>query len=514
MRAYWSLGLVFAASSLMAGDCSALKTLKLQGTTINTAEELSGSFQPPYGPGLDKLPQFCHVTGVLTPTTDSEIQFEVWMPAENWNGKFRGLGNGGFAGSIDFRGLGGSVSRGYASASTNTGHDGDSEDASWAYHHPEKVIDFGYRAIHLTTVTAKAVIQAYYGQAPRKSYFDACSNGGREALMEAQRFPEDYDGILAGAPAYDWTHLVASGFMVSAHMVTDPASYVSSTKLRTITDAALRACDAQDGLKDGIVADLSRCHFNPSVLECHGPENRTCLTKPQVETLKQLYDGVGGAPGLVPGSEAGSGGWSGWVTGAGPGGAYSANYVANYMRYMVFDDPRLNVLGLSAKEAETHASEKTCKILNATSPDLKPFAQHGGKLILYHGWNDPAISPYYTTRYYDALNTTLGASQVQQFVRVYMAPGVGHCFGGPGPNAFGQLGISTAQGPKFGLGDALEAWVENGVPPREVVATKYAEDSIGGKVRMTRPICPYPQVARYKGSGDSNEASSFSCESQ
>src|SRR5580700_813260 len=263
------LAALTAASPGFAATCESLAATALPDTAISIAESVpAGAFTPPYGAPIDKLPAFCRVAGVIKPTADSYIRFEVWLPASNWNGKFLGVGNGGFAGAIGFGSMGANVKRGYATAGTDTGHEADGEDASWAYHHPEKVNDFGYRALHLTTVNAKTLIQAFYSQPLQHAYFDSCSDGGREALMEAQRFPADYDGILAGAPANFWTHMLATGVDISQTIYTDPAGYISSTKFPAISAAVLAACDEQDGVKDGIVNDPSRCHFDPSTLLC------------------------------------------------------------------------------------------------------------------------------------------------------------------------------------------------------------------------------------------------------
>ncbi len=340
------------------------------------------------------------------------------------------------------------------------------------------MIDFGYRALHLTTVNAKALTTAFYGNAPQRLYFDSCSDGGREALMEAQRFPEDFDGILAGAPANNWTHLLAGGVDVAKTMEGDPAAYIPSVKLPAITAAVRNACDARDGVKDGIINDPTKCHFDPNVLLCHGPESRTCLTSPQIVSLRKIYTGPRNSkgesifPGLMPGGEEGPGAWGAWVTSTGPGNG--PGYVENFFRFMVFQDPAWSLLKSNPDEALHSADEKTASILNATNPDLRPFQARGGKLIVYHGWNDPAISPLNSVNYYNSVSAKLGAEQAREFMRLYMAPGVGHCAGGVGASSFGQLGLATAKGSKYGLADALEAWVEKGSVPGEIIATKYS----------------------------------------
>lgn len=518
MRIAWlSFLAMFRLMPLRAGTCDDLINLKLDHTTIASSESVpAGTFSPPYGPPIENLPKFCRVTGVIKPTSDSYIRFEVWLPAEGWNGKFLGVGNGGFAGSIGYGALGDDLKRGYATAGTDTGHEADAADASWAFHHPEKVIDFGYRGLHETTVNAKAVIQAFYSEAPKHSYFDSCSDGGREALMEAQRFPEDYDGILAGAPANFWTHLVTSGVDVAQKTYGNPAGYISTMKLPAITTAVIAACDAQDGVKDGILNDPTRCHFDPSSLLCKdGRDSRNCLTAPQVASLKEYYSGGKDSrgnsmfPGYMQGGE--NPGWAQWIIGFGPGGSFGAVYVENYFRYMVFEDPSWNILKADVDTAERKAEEKTAKALNSTDTNLSRFASRGGKLILYHGWNDQAISPLNTVHYYHDVLRAMGKQQADNLLRLYMVPGMEHCSGGPGANSFGQLGHTTAKGPEYGIFTALENWVEQSQVPAEIVATKYVDDRKSKGVQMTRPLCPYPQVPTYKGNGDTNDAANFSC---
>ncbi len=522
MRTFVMLTLILPVSALAghAADCASLGGTKLPNTTLTTAQAVpAGRFTPPSGRPLDKLPAFCRLAGVIRPSTDSEIRFEVWLPASDWNGKFLSVGNGGFAGSINYFGLADDLRRGYATAATDTGHQGDAEDASWAYKHPEKIVDFGYRGLHKTTENAKALIQAFYGNPPRHSYFDSCSDGGREALMEAQRYPEDFDGILAGAPANFWTHLLAAAVDMVQHMYgKDPSAYIPSAKLPAIQAAALAACDAQDGVKDGIISDPLRCHFDPSVLLCKGEDSRDCLTAPQVSTLKKLYVGAQDShgkqifPGYAPGAEDGPNGWAAWITGSGPGKASGPVYAENYFRYMVFQDPAWNMLSANVDAAEAAADEKTAAILNSTDPDLGRFKNRGGKLILYHGWNDPAIPPLNSVNYYNSVVARMGAKEGDSFVRLYMVPGMQHCFPGPGPNSFGQFGRTTAKGKPYGAYDALEEWVEKGAAPGDIIATKYVDDDPSKGIQMTRPLCPYPQLAKYKGAGDTNDAGNFTCQ--
>jgi feruloyl esterase len=455
------------------------------------------------------------VAGVIKPTSDSEIKFEVWLPSANWNGKFHGIGNGGFAGSISYSGLAGALARGYASASTDTGHSGN--DASWALGHPEKIADYGYRAIHEMTEKAKLVIKAFYGDGPKRSYFASCSNGGRQALMEAQRYPNDYDGIIAGAPANDFTSILAGFAWNMKNTLADPASYIPAKKLKAIEAAVLAACDARDGVKDGVLDDPTKCGFEPAVLLCKGEETDDCLTEKQVASLKKIYAGPRDAkgrliiPGFTPGGETGPGGWTNWITGATPTAALQYFFSTQAFKNMVYNDPNWDYKSFDLERDGKVAYEKLAPMLNATDPDLKAFNARGGKLILYHGWNDAALPPVNTINYFQSVRTKLGARQADGFMRLFMAPGVQHCASGPGPDLFGQMMLGPRGDAEHELTLALERWVEEGVAPKHVIATKRQEGNLQGSALRTRPLCPYPQVARYKGSGSTDEAANFTC---
>ncbi len=507
-------------------SCEDLASLKLENTTITSAQLLAaGSFTPPAGtpespgsPGFKTVPAFCRVTADLSPSKDSDIKVEVWMPASGWNGKYQGQGNGGFAGSIDYRGLAAAVSRGYAAAATDTGHKGEATEASWALGHPEKIVDFGYRGIHEMSEKAKAVITAFYGSTPGHSYFSSCSDGGREALMEAQRFPEDYDGIVAGAPANFWTHLVAGGAWNNQATLSDPASYISAAKLPAISAAALASCDAQDGLADGIISEPMQCHFDPAALKCTGPESDSCLTEPQMTALNKIYAGPQSStgkrifPGYVPGGELGPGGWATWITGPAPGQSLQFAFGTNFFGDMVFEDAGWDFRKFTLDEDTKLADEKLAGILNATNPDLQRFRKRGGKLIMYHGWSDAAISPVNSIDYYESVVSQMGKKKTKDFMRLFMAPGLQHCFMGPGPNSFGQTMTGPQGDAEHEVTRAVERWVEKGVAPEKIIATKYVNDLDPAQgVKMTRPLCPYPQMAAYDGTGNPNDATSFVC---
>jgi feruloyl esterase len=505
---------------LTAADCEGLAGIQLPDTTISLARAVpAGTFTPPAGRPIPGVAAFCRVAGTIKPSSDSDIQFEVWMPAAGWNGKFQGVGNGGYAGAIGFGELAANVTRGYATASTDTGHTAGGTDAGWALDHPQKIVDFGYRAIHETADKAKAIITAFYGSGPKRSYFSSCSNGGRQALMEAQRFPTDYDGIIAGAPANSWTHLF-TGFLwdIQALMV-DPGAYIPAGKLPAIEAAALASCDSLDGLKDGVIDDPRQCRFDPGTLLCKGAESDACLTAPQVGALRKLYsgpvDGKGKSVyfGRSVGGETGGGGWSAWVTGSSPGNSAVFAFGTQFFANMIFDNGKWDYHTFSVERDMKTADTKMARTLNATDPDLKRFQARGGKLILYHGWSDAAIPPLNAIDYYQTVVAKMGAKEADQFVRLFMVPGMQHCGGGPGPNSFGQSG--AAQGsPQTNIASALEQWVEGSVAPNQIVATHYKTGVTPPSVERTRPLCAFPAVARWTGKGSSEEAANFTCVKQ
>lgn len=506
------------SAAFAATSCDGLSKLALAHTTIEHAEAIhTGSFQPPHGKAIAKLPPFCRVSGVIRPSADSNIQFEVWMPESGWNNKFFGVGNGGFAGAISFDQMGAAIRSGYATASTDTGHQADGIDASWALRHPEKIADFGYRAIHETAAKAKSIVSAFYGNGAKRSYFSSCSNGGRQALMEAQRYPEDYDGIVAGAPANYWTHLLSNA-AANTLALGNPESAISAKKLPAIEKAALQTCDTLDGVKDGVIEDPSRCQLKPSVLECSSTESDSCLTAPQLTSLKQLYAGTRVSngqlvfPGYPPGGEAEPGGWAPWITGGSGQPSLMYSFSTQFFKNMVFSDPGWDFHKFNLDRDTKTAGVKMAKFLDATNPDLSRFQARGGKLILYHGWSDAAISAHNTVNYYESVVSKMGASKTAGFVRLYMVPGMQHCGGGPGPDSFGQFG-PPAGGPERDLGAALERWVEQGTAPAEIIAVRHKKDSDpSSEVIESRPLCAYPQIAHYKGSGSTNDAANFSCE--
>jgi hypothetical protein len=514
------------ASGVAQDSCEKLSQVTIPDARIIFAKTIdAGTFAgPPTGASRDltapykNVPAFCRVVALATPSADSNIRIEIWMPASGWNGKLQGVGNGGFAGMIDFQALGVAVTKGYAATGTDTGHAGSPVDARWAQGHPEKVVDFGHRGIHEMTRVAKEMLHAFYGKSAQRSYFVGCSDGGREALMEAQRYPADYDGILAGAPANYWTALLSTAASDTQALTADAASYIPSTKIPAISAAVLSACDGLDGVRDGILNDPRQCHFDPSKIQCKaGEDPDKCLTAKQVATLKKIYAGLHDLhgheifPGFLPGAEDGQGGWSTWILGPAPGQSLMAFFATGYFSNMVYEDSGWDSKTFKPEAGMKLAEEKTAKALNATDADLTPFKARGGKLIVYHGWNDPAIPAINAVNYYESVVAKMGQGDVNSLVRLYMVPGMQHCDDGPGANSFGQVGRLNFDDPQHSAYAALEQWVEKGTAPSTIIASKYTEDD-KQRPKMTRPLCAYPQAAKYKGSGDTNDAANFKCE--
>jgi hypothetical protein len=503
-----------SAAALSAATCDGIASLQLPNAAITAAESHpAGPFAPPTGQPVRVSVDFCRIALTLRPSADSDIRVEIWMPAANWNGKFQGIGNGGFAGSMAYEnGLAAAVSAGYATAATDTGHRAGGTDAAWALGHPEKIADFGYRAIHETALAAKTVIRAFYGAAPKHSYFNSCSNGGRQALMEAQRYPADYDGIVAGAPAYPWARLLTSS-VFDAQALADPASYISASKLPAIEAAALAACDGDDGVKDGVIENPANCRFDPGVLLCKGEESAACLTRPQIVALRKLYSGPDAEimPGYSPGGEAQPGGWAAWITGSRPGNSTQLAFGENFFKYMVYENPAWDYKTSSVSRNLPAAAAKGGKTLDATNADLSQFRARGGKLILFHGWSDAAIPPQSTIDYYQSVMRKMGAKDSAGFVRLFMAPGVGHCYGGAGPDVFGQFGAPAADA-DHDIDAAVERWVEQGIAPERIVATKFKNGANPASgIERTRPLCSYPKAAHWTGNGSTDDAANFIC---
>jgi feruloyl esterase len=488
--------LVATPVALRAGpapSCEALASLELPETTITRA-----SLEPADGS--------CRVAGTVAPA----IRFEVWMPTEGWNGKVLGVGNGGMGGYVNTPAMALGLARGFATAGTDGGHAGTPFDASWALGRPDLLVDFGHRATHVMTVAAKAIVAAFYGTAPARAYFMGCSSGGRQGLIEAERYPADYDGIVAGAPANPLTAMVVLGNWVSHAVRARPESVIPVAKLSAIARAVLARCDARDGVVDGVVDAPDRCPFQPRSLRCRRgtPESDACLTAAQVKAVKRLHAGPKRARprwafhGFLPGGEvaAGSdlgpagdpsiGGWEAWMLGA-PGLHHTIQ--DSFFKFAVFADADWDWRTFDFRRDAAFVRRTLGDVLDARG-DLAAFRSRGGKIVMFHGWSDPAIPPLASVAYRRRVVRSLGRRDTDDFLRLFMAPGMQHCAGGAGPNVFDPL-------------EVLERWVETDVPPDVIVATRRT----GGVVDRSRPLCPYPQVAIWDGRGDSDVAASFSC---
>ncbi len=489
------IALIFSgvlAPSAFAASCEALASLRFPDATVTTAQMVaSGAFVPPAGGNATpykRLPEFCRVALTLKPSSDSAIEVEVWLPGD-WNQKFQAVGNGGWAGTVSYGAMADAVKSGYAAASTDTGHS--TNGGSFALGHPEKLIDFSWRSEHEMTVKGKAVVEAYYGSAPRRSYWNGCSTGGRQALKEAQMFPGDFDGIIAGAPG----NRTAMALWIAHALLKDAASHIPPSKFPVIHKRAIEACDAVDGLKDGIIEDPTRCKFDPGVLLCRGADGPDCLTAAQVEAARKVYvaarsprTGAELFGLLAPGSELG---WS--VMGGGPE-PYSP--IVDQMKYVVYKDPAWDWRTFDFEKDIERSDKPDYLIMNATDPNLAKFFAHGGRLLMYHGWSDQNVSPYNTVKYFKSVQDTLGGpSKTANNIRLFMAPGMAHCSGGDGPNMFDKIGV-------------LDHWVEEGKAPDRITAAHVTD----GRLDRTRPLCPYPQTARYTGTGSIDDAANFVCQ--
>jgi len=510
-----------------AATCQSLASLNLSHTTITTAQSIpAGTYIAPDGEVFTNMPAFCRVAATLTPTSDSQIGIEVWMPSSTWNERFEGVGNGGYAGSIPYSALAPGVSLGYAAVGTDTGHVGSSSyDGSFALGHPEKIIDFGYRSIHLMTLIGKQISAAFYGENPEHSYFTGCSTGGRQALMEAQRFANDYDGIVAGDPvAYYTHHHVGGNLWVVWQMFNNSASTVFTSEDTLLGNAVNAACDALDGVVDGVLNDPRRCHFDPGRLLCQGSQTPpNCLTGKQVEAVRDLWTGpdqMVQQSGYYPPFERG-GEVDGWPSTISPGPPPApqtddhAQIGLPFFEYFVFDNPDWDFQSFNWISGPAYVENKVvvpgqtlASVLNSIDPDLGQFRARGGKLIQYHGFSDPEVPPLASINYFESVANFSGESfvgeldrtpeQTQGFYRLFMVPGMNHCKGGPGANVFNML-------------TPLVRWVEQDVAPETVLATHYVNNMPNQGVAFTRPLCSYPQEAEYKGSGNTNDAANFVC---
>jgi feruloyl esterase len=539
-----------ASTPAMASPCTNLQSLQLQFATITSAQDnntgvfiVPGSNPPTTITGL---PAFCRVTATLTPSSDSTIKIEVWLPEKIWNGRFLGTGGGGFQGIISYNELAAGIQAGFASTNSDLGTGssgcnplycgsdgnmgnplaiafGDPESPSTGlFGHPERIKDFGYRAIHLMTLQGKVIANAFYGQNAQKAYFAGCSTGGQNALMEAQRFPNDYDGILAGAAAFNRTHLHMAGLAGWQDTHASPGRLIQPGQMTLINQAVLKQCVGRDGgaATDPFLTDPRDCQFDPKVLQCSGGTlPPACLTADQVTTIQKYYAGtIDPVNGQVinPGAERGNETDDVLALGLAfqerlPEPAFDGLFYWVFGPSFGYPASTVNFGNFDFHHAVDTVDDRLAAVLNANSTDLSEFREHGGKLIMYHGWADPLIPSQSSINYFNALvgNDSGGVQQAsfvdgspalqrtQSYARLYMVPGMFHCSGGPGPNTFDAL-------------TPLLTWVETSVAPQTIVATKFVNDTPPA-VQMTRPLCVFPKVAKYNGSGSTSIAANFTC---
>ncbi len=482
------------AVALQAAPCENLKPLEIPRTAITAAGLVpEGPFVRPGGPapGLPaansagSLPAHCRVMMVLKPAEDSNINVELWMPAENWNGRFLAVGNGGWAGSIQGYGdMEDALRRGYATAATDNGHSAsDGPNGMFALDHPEKVVDFAYRAVHDMAVKSKRVIAAYYSKPLQYSYFKGCSTGGRQAVMSAQRYPGDFDGIIGGALANRHIHMHTAAVATAIRLSRNPEQAISEAKAKMVNKAVMDKCDT---LKEGFLNNPRRCTFDFSSLLCKGKESDACITEAQLRTIEEFYGGVKNSKSerIFAGQSLGN------ALPAIP----STNAAPNAF---VWDSVR--ILGLQNADYDWRSFDldrdmpridAAAGFVDAVDPDLRGFKGHGGKLLLYHGWNDTGIPPENTIHYYESVLKEMGPGQ-DDWMRLFMVPGMGHCSGGNGPCNFDTI-------------SAIEKWREEGIPPDQIMGSN-------PKSRLMRPICPFPKYSEYSGTGSLTDAANWKC---
>jgi feruloyl esterase len=491
---------VMLLATATATPCEGLRASSIPGAIIATAAMVpAGPFVPPddgrgappagrggapggRGQSPPSLPAHCRVTMVLKPTSDSNINVELWMPAENWNGKLLIVGNGGFAGSIQgYRDMQDALRLGYATAGTDTGHSAtDGPNGMFALGHQEKIVDFAYRAVHETTTTSKEVISAFYDSAVRYSYFKGCSTGGRQAVMAAQRYPFDFDGIIAGALANRHIHMHTAGFARSVNQARNPDRAISPAKARMVTAAVMQKCDT---LKEGFLNNPRQCSFDFATLLCKGADDDTCLTKPQLQAVHEYYGGLKNGKGELIFSGQTLGNPLPELRSAPPA------QVIDTVRIWAFQNPGYDWRTFDL-DRDMPIIDQKIGFVDAIDADLTAFKAHGGKLLLYAGWADTTITPENTVLYYESVLNKVGKNQ-DDWMRLFMVPGMAHCGGGPGPNTFDAIGT-------------IEYWRERGVAPAQLTAAN-AQDV------MTRPVCPYPRYASYKGTGNMKDAANWVC---
>jgi feruloyl esterase len=480
-------------------SCASISALQLKNGAVTLAEEVGQGAFTPAGVGFvapaaadfyAAAPAFCRVVATAAPTSGSAITIEVWLPKNGWNGKLQAVGNGGWAGTIPYTSLASALSSGYAAAATDTGHS--TAGASFAMDQPEKLADYAHRSLHELAVHAKIVVSAYYGAAPKTALWNGCSTGGNQGLTLASKYPEDFDAIIAGAPPDPRARLMSVRLLINRLVHRSAGSYIPPEKYAAIHRAVLEACDVRDGAKDGVIENPRACAFDPAVLACTDADGPSCLTPPQIETAKLLYSDVKHPktgetlypPLLVPGSELA------WATLAGPEPFPNAVDAYRHLAHRNPDwDPRAFDMA-----TDIELMDRAAAPLNTVAPDLRPFFKRGGKLLMYHGWNDRQVPAMSSVTYFERVLAAAGRESAGPSIQLYMVPGMDHCRAGAGTDTFDKVTV-------------MEQWLSTGRAPSSIIASR----SVDGKIVRTRPLCPYPQIARYNGSGSVEDAANFTC---
>ena len=490
-----------AGSAQAATSCEDLAKTALPHTQVTSATLVAaGKFTPPAGPGAGNpnnnkvyatLPAFCRIQATSKPTPTSDIKLEIWLPAEKWNGRLEALGNGGFSPNIMLNNLAQAVAQGYAAVGNNTGQD--TGNADFSIGHPERIPDWGSRAVHESVVNGKALAQAHYGMKPAYAYWNSCSTGGRQGLVAAEYYPDDFDGLAVGDPANPMTRLQANSIYINLALNKDAESFITQEKWAAIAKVVMEQCDAKDGLKDGLINNPMACNFKVETLQCKGEDKVSCLTAPQIVAYRKILTGsVNPRTGehLYPGYPFGTEMLPGPVAGKNPDNSAPATFK------MLFQDKDWDFHTFDFDKDTARAAKLGNDTIDAV--DEKKLAKlfaHGGKLFMYHGWVDPAISPLISVDYYTkAVAANGGKAKADQSIRLFLVPGMAHCGGGYGPNTFDKM-------------EVISNWVEKGQAPDRIIASRVEND----KVVRTRPLCPYPQVSKYKGAGSVDDAANFAC---
>ena len=480
--------------------CTSAVGMKLDGATIASATSVpAGAYKAGSGPASYSVPAFCKLQGVANPTSDSVINFEVWVPDQNWNGKLVVTGNGGYSPALSYGDMAAALNKGFAAVGGDTGHQSaNPNDMLFGVNHPEKIIDWGTRSIHAITLASKPAIAQVQGKVISRSYYQGCSTGGHQGYAEVQRYPDDFDGVIAGAPGNNRTALNV-GFMwqfLSNHASNDNATPIMTTaKAQLVTKSAVAACDALDGAADGVISDPRRCTtaaFNVDSLQCSGADSATCLTTTQVAAVKKMYSGARNprtSQQIYPGWPVGSeGGWNAYWGSTEP-------TRADFWRFWVFDNPQWNWWTFDFDRDMDYARAKVGPYVDQVDADISRFKARGGKLIVYNGWADPVVNALDTIAYFDKVNALQGSpAETDKFARLFLVPGMGHCGGGTGTSTFDML-------------DAIDKWVDQGIAPESIPASRVT----AGAVDRTRPLCVHPKEAKYEGTGSVDDAANFSC---